>query len=249
MIDRRIGKIRIRRGTDSDRRSITFPEGELVYTTDNKRVYIGDGTSIGGVVISNKNHIVNQIYPLSNLAQYGDIIYDSIDKKTYILDYDNFGSLKPVLIADSLCCVTLRNTLDDLNNKKTLILNCLQNRPQEPTPPTQNDTLTFVIQPTNITIEYGDTATFTASAVGPANITYQWYKNDNMITGAVGTKFEIISSTLDDVANYKCVASSNIGTKNSNIASLIIGTSFIISDPASEYILSDIDGNYISYEG
>lgn len=40
--------LRIRRGTNSERLTITPLEGELVYTTDTKLLYIGDGTSAGG---------------------------------------------------------------------------------------------------------------------------------------------------------------------------------------------------------
>lgn len=38
----------LRRGLDADRSGITPAEGELVYTTDTKKVYVGDGTTAGG---------------------------------------------------------------------------------------------------------------------------------------------------------------------------------------------------------
>ena len=40
--------LRLRRGTDAERLVITPVEGELLYTTDTKTVYIGDGTTQGG---------------------------------------------------------------------------------------------------------------------------------------------------------------------------------------------------------
>lgn len=40
--------LKIRRGLESDRLSITPVEGELIYTTDEKIVYIGDGNTAGG---------------------------------------------------------------------------------------------------------------------------------------------------------------------------------------------------------
>ena len=40
--------LRLRRGTDSERALITPADGELIYTTDTKRLYIGDGTQAGG---------------------------------------------------------------------------------------------------------------------------------------------------------------------------------------------------------
>jgi len=41
--------LRIRRGTDAERQTIIFAEGELVYTTDTKDLYVGDGTTFGGI--------------------------------------------------------------------------------------------------------------------------------------------------------------------------------------------------------
>ena len=40
--------LRLRRGTDADRLIITPLEGELIYSTDSKKLYIGDGTTVGG---------------------------------------------------------------------------------------------------------------------------------------------------------------------------------------------------------
>lgn len=44
--------LRLRRGTDIERESVVFAEGELVYTTDTKVLYIGDGTTPGGILVS-----------------------------------------------------------------------------------------------------------------------------------------------------------------------------------------------------
>ena len=40
--------LRIRRGTNAQRTSITFDLGEIVYTTDTQKLYIGDGVTAGG---------------------------------------------------------------------------------------------------------------------------------------------------------------------------------------------------------
>jgi hypothetical protein len=40
--------LRIRRGTDGQRQGITFDLGEIAYTTDTKKLYVGDGVSPGG---------------------------------------------------------------------------------------------------------------------------------------------------------------------------------------------------------
>lgn len=43
--------LQLRRGTNTQRQSVVFDEGELVYTTDTKSLYVGDGLTAGGTVI------------------------------------------------------------------------------------------------------------------------------------------------------------------------------------------------------
>ena len=44
--------LRLRRGTDAERLNITPVDGELIYTTDTKLLYAGDGTTAGGNVVA-----------------------------------------------------------------------------------------------------------------------------------------------------------------------------------------------------
>lgn len=41
--------LRLRRGTDTERQAVTFLEGELIYVTDTKALFVGDGNTAGGV--------------------------------------------------------------------------------------------------------------------------------------------------------------------------------------------------------
>jgi len=43
--------LRLRRGTDAERLLVTPAEGELVYVTDTKKLFVGDGTTAGGVAV------------------------------------------------------------------------------------------------------------------------------------------------------------------------------------------------------
>lgn len=43
--------LRLRRGTNAERQLITPAEGEIVYTTDTKLLYVGDGSTVGGVPV------------------------------------------------------------------------------------------------------------------------------------------------------------------------------------------------------
>ena len=55
MPDIEIVKLKLRRGTDAQRQAVTLEQGELGYTTDAKRVWVGDGFTVGGNNISNIN--------------------------------------------------------------------------------------------------------------------------------------------------------------------------------------------------
>lgn len=63
MADIKIVKIKIRRGTNSQRKSTILDQGELGFTTDTKRLYIGNGVLSGGLSLSTKVHT-----PLTNYA-------------------------------------------------------------------------------------------------------------------------------------------------------------------------------------
>ena len=43
--------LKIRKGTDAERLTITPASGELIYTTDTKQIFVGDGTTAGGVFV------------------------------------------------------------------------------------------------------------------------------------------------------------------------------------------------------
>ena len=44
--------LRLRRGTDLQRQAIVIDEGELIYITDTKELYAGDGITLGGILIT-----------------------------------------------------------------------------------------------------------------------------------------------------------------------------------------------------
>jgi hypothetical protein len=43
--------IRVRRGTDAQRLTVVLEEGEIAYTTDTKKFYVGDNSTLGGIEI------------------------------------------------------------------------------------------------------------------------------------------------------------------------------------------------------
>ena len=71
--------LQLRRGTDAERSAVTFADGELVYTTDTKKLYVGDGATAGG----------NSITGLTNTLD-GDLTGSVFgDDSTLIVDGNN----------------------------------------------------------------------------------------------------------------------------------------------------------------
>ena len=90
MADVSIVKLKVRRGTNEQRRSIILDQGEIGYTLDTRRLYVGDGASVGGRAVSNLNYgpftLDSSLGSIDGL-EVGDIGY--ANNKLYILSGDN----------------------------------------------------------------------------------------------------------------------------------------------------------------
>ena len=123
--------LKLRRGTNAQRLGITFAEGELVYITDSKKLYIGDGTSQGGNLVSGINNLLEDQTPQlggnldlngNNIIGTGNInITGSLTMTTGFLAVDTKGSVfanDSGLLVDGIAGkhVLSNNTLSDLGN-------------------------------------------------------------------------------------------------------------------------------------
>lgn len=85
-----IVKFLVRRGSDEDRLSIKLAEGELGYTTNAPRLFVGDGVTTGGNPVASKLHIVSNFnQPYTNYVVPGDIVYNTSDNHLYALTGTN----------------------------------------------------------------------------------------------------------------------------------------------------------------
>tara|TARA_R100000664_G_C2755062_1_gene142714 strand:- start:1685 stop:3250 length:1566 start_codon:yes stop_codon:yes gene_type:complete len=85
-----IVKLKVRRGTDGQRQDIVLDQGEVGYTLDSKRLFVGDGSTFGGTVAGIKAvgpfAAVESLGPAvseSPFLQIGDIGY--ADSRLFIL--------------------------------------------------------------------------------------------------------------------------------------------------------------------
>jgi hypothetical protein len=94
-------KLKVRRGLDSERKLITLDQGEIGYTTDSQRLFVGDGVHAGGTSAGMKYYTDNIASPSSLLAtaQVGDIIFDNNTSLFFVLTSfpgtNGYSSYKP----------------------------------------------------------------------------------------------------------------------------------------------------------
>jgi microcystin-dependent protein len=83
-------KIILRLGVENDRASVVYSEGEPLYITDFKRLFLGDGTTSGGTLASNKfigfaNFDYNTNATGVTYAYQGDLVFDVTSSNLFAL--------------------------------------------------------------------------------------------------------------------------------------------------------------------
>lgn len=241
MIDRKIGKIKFRRGTDSQRKSISFEEGEVIYSVDKKRIFVGDNTTLGGIPVSNRNYIVDTlgippIVPAEALE--GDIIHEKSTNKTYIVNL-NVNVLELLVLIDIEEYNLLKIKTDNILINLQSLTSCLAEVTATPPPDYK---LSWATEPSDTSVSIDDSATFSASAIGNGSITYEWKRKTGspINTSNVYQKsITINKTTISDIDTYCCIASNTFDSITSREASLSIGSNFILSEN-SDYVLSEL---------
>jgi microcystin-dependent protein len=76
-------RLLVRRGNNADRVGAVLAQGELGYTTDTKKLYVGDGSTAGGILIGNVfAGSTNNVTSLTNVSP-GDQAFDDDNKLLY----------------------------------------------------------------------------------------------------------------------------------------------------------------------
>ena len=105
--------LRIRRGTNAQRAGVTFFEGELVYTTDTKKLFVGDGTTVGGVAVDSTAGSINNLTDVDTTGvQIGQILQWN---GTNFIPSDDHGDKESVTGADSTILVDATNSSINLD--------------------------------------------------------------------------------------------------------------------------------------
>ena len=170
--------LRIRRGTEAQRTALTFDLGEVVYTTDTKKLYIGDGVTVGGTnVLSNMagtgvtyNATTQQLDFSANGITTNNIAEGSTNKYfTNVRAQDAFGAL---LSAGTQTGLTI--TYDSVNHALNIAVSNTTTVSQD-TAPSLGGNLTLnsrnIIGTGSLTITTGNISTASGTISASGNIT------------------------------------------------------------------------------
>jgi microcystin-dependent protein len=104
-------KLLARRGSDLERQNIILSEGEFGYVVDLKRLYIGDGTTPGGIPVSVKFHnTTTSITNIPETVKINDLVYKSDTNEIYKLASGTGSSLSDWELISSPTFVNVDNT-------------------------------------------------------------------------------------------------------------------------------------------
>jgi len=81
----------------------------------------------------------------------------------------------------------------------------------------------IAVQPTNITVNAGQTAAFSVTATGSAPLFYQWSTNNVSISGATNASYTTLATTTNDTGKlFKVAVSNAYGSVTSSNATLTV---------------------------
>lgn len=121
-------RIILRQGSELERQDVLFKRGEPVFTSDYKRVFVGDGTTLGGLPVGMKflgfgtfDETSNNVENV-NPGYTGDIMFETSTNLLYVLSGNNFSnktnyvSINKTPVPDDLTITNLDGKLSLINN-------------------------------------------------------------------------------------------------------------------------------------
>lgn len=103
---------------------------------------------------------------------------------------------------------------------------------------------TLTTQPTNEALILGDTASFSAAAVGSGVLNYQWYfdgapmSDGGRVTGSATSNLTIVNVQTNDAGTYQLIVANNYGSATSTVATLtVLVPAAITSSPTNQTVL------------
>lgn len=109
---KQLRRIRIRRGTEDQRKLVVFEEGEPVFVKDTQHVYIGDNQSTGGIIVTNRNYTTNDSNIPEDASDFSIIHFENTNDTKII---DRSGNLYTITKSNTNCCINIKNHIDNID--------------------------------------------------------------------------------------------------------------------------------------
>ncbi|MCW5913799.1 MAG: T9SS type A sorting domain-containing protein [Chitinophagaceae bacterium] len=98
---------------------------------------------------------------------------------------------------------------------------------------TENAGFSITTQPSDLSVCVGQNATFSVSVNPTTGVTYQWYKDGSIVSGATGSSFTLNNVQLSDASyDIYCLITDACGNASSNHVSLVVNQP--VTQPASQ---------------
>ena len=102
---------------------------------------------------------------------------------------------------------------------------------------TVNQIVRITQQPVNQAVDEGTSTSLSVAATGTAPISYQWYFNGQVISGATANSLTFSSAATTDAGNYYCVVTNPGSSATSNSAALSV-VAAVVSNGSAQITLS-----------
>lgn len=107
--------------------------------------------------------------------------------------------------------------------------------------------VTFISQPSSLTLSVGDNGFFVTSVVGSTPIRYQWYFNDSPLDGETNSSLSVSNVHSANVGNYYLVASNSTSVATSSVVSLSLSIDLLLAYEPFDYNAGN--GNLVGQSG
>lgn len=208
--------LQLRRGTSGTRTSITPAVGELIYTTDTKRLYVGDGTTAGGTAVDATTDIVNDTSPqLGGALDVNGQLITSASNGNIIVQPNGTGAVvfntvrtfisrdtAPAGTTDSMFVIRQHHNTADANN---VVFNRGRGSEASPSVLNNGDDIADLLFAGYDSVTYSPSAQITASVDGavlsgrvPGKI--EIFVHDGLTTGTSGLRSRLQINSAGQVS-------------------------------------------------
>tara|TARA_R110000868_G_scaffold326513_4_gene587515 strand:+ start:198 stop:2492 length:2295 start_codon:yes stop_codon:yes gene_type:complete len=169
-------------------------------------ISVSPGNTVGGTILGLSGALI-----LKNNG--GDSLTVSANGSFTFATAIAFGGSYVVTIgtqpSEQICTVTSGSGSASTTNINNISISCRSN-------------FEIATQPTNQSVNAGQTAQFSVTATG-SNLTYQWYKNGSVISGATASSYTTLATTsLDTNSTFSVIVSKGSSTITSSSATLTV---------------------------